>query len=512
MAGVIGIQGYKSSTGVEKLIVVYANDFHIWRPSFDDWIGQSVSVSSDTNKWRSTVFLDRAIFANGYTIVSAGVVSANDDTKSYDGTKWTNEYATGRIPLSLYAKQVGDRIYYGNLYFKQLATNYSSMVWFSDLADNKNITYGFEEGTSISGTVGTNRLSTTDPAIYFKTRNIKVGDPIYITSLNKTLYISSIETEKSLFLTENLTANVTGSSFWAGSNWLQVSQNDGDAITGFGDNSDNVLIFKRDSVYRYDRTSLRKIKGVPGTTSQESVVNIKDKTYYFHPTGIWECDGQTSRLISRPIQDYIDGIAVDEYIKIVSWVTGSSQETLRVSVGTISDVNNDISVTNCILDYDTTTQTWSPGNLPFKVTCATEFRESNVKSVFLGTDDGKVYQDNKGTSDNGDPIPWMVDTGFHFPAGPGREIEFEKFLIYARKGRGMQVRYKLYGTPDKKDKQWRGLNDVEDDVTEIKLKSKTEISNIGRGIAIQFTESSISQSPVIERVDIYYKDVTQRNL
>ena len=76
----------------------------------------------------------------------------------------------------------------------------------------------------------------------------------------------------------------------------------------------------------------------------------------------------------------------------------------------------------------------------------------------------------------------------------------------------MQVRYKLYGTPYKIDKQWRPLNDVENDVTEFILKGRSELDNKGRGIAIQFTESSDDKSPIIERVDLFWKPTTARSL
>ena len=508
----IGLQGLKTSTGFEKLIGVYGNDFHIWNPVLDTWTGQGVNVTSSVNKWRSAVFLDKAFFVNGWNITSPGVITPNDNSKRYDGSVWTDEIVTRAPPLAKYIHRVGDRMYLGSIYFPTRQELHSSWVWFTDLPDNNDITYGFVEGANLNGNKGDTRVFDSEPTIYFKTRGLKIGDPIFITGVDKTFYISEVQTENSLILTEPLPQDLSDEGYWAGSNYFQVSTNDGDEITGLGDNNDNVLIFKRDSLYRYDRISLRKIKGVLGTTSQESVVNIKDKTYYFHSTGIWECDGVTSRLISRPIQDYIDAVSSDMYPNIVAWVTGPSQETLRVFVGDLTDTDNNISLTNAILDYDTSNQAWSPGALPFKVTCATTFRESNTNNVLLGTDIGTVYQDNKGTSDNTAAIPWMIDTGFHFPAGPQIEIEFEKFQVHSKKGRGMQVRYKLYGTPYKIDKQWRPLNDVENDVTEFILKGRSEYDNKGRGIAIQFTESSDDKTPIIERIDIFFKPTTARSL
>jgi len=510
---ILGILGLTTSiTGLERLIAVYGNDFHVWDPALDIWLGQGIPVTSTTNKWRSAVFLDKAYFTNGWGFLGSAVVK-NDDSKRYDGTSWRNETQVNKMPLSKYVYQLGDRLYIANLYFPTSQLNFPSMVWYCNLPESGEITWGFEEGV-VSGVKGQRKLTAPVGSVYFKARGIKIGDPITFPTLSgkKEYNISEILNDKTVVLTEDLEDTLVNQPFWAGSNWFQVSQNDGDEVTGLGDNNDNLLAFKQDSLYRYDRSSLRKIKGVPGTTSQESVVNIKDKTYYFHPTGVWEHDGITSHLVSRPIQDYVDAVSPDMYPDVVAWPTGSSRETLRVLIGDVTDVDNGISLTNGILDFDTTNQAWSPGAMLTKFTCKTEFRESNDKNVFLGNTADEVYQDNTNTSDNGVVIPWMADTGFHFPAGPQVEIEFEKFLVYTKKGRGMQVRYKLYGTPWKIDKQWRPLNDIENEVTEYQLKGRSEYDNIGRGIAIQFTESSDDKTPVVERVDIFYKLTTQRGL
>ena len=124
MANIIGLSGFSKSDGTEKLIAVFGNDFHIWNSTLDRWDGQSISVTSSVNKWRSSVFLDKAFFVNGWRITSAGTIAVNDDTKRYDGTTWTNEYTNKRLPIALYVRQVKDRLYMANLYFKTLTQTF----------------------------------------------------------------------------------------------------------------------------------------------------------------------------------------------------------------------------------------------------------------------------------------------------------------------------------------------------------------------------------------------------
>lgn len=526
MADLLGVRGL-SFLGRERLIAAFVNGFHIYNSSLDRWDGMTVPISRAT-KVRSAVFLDKAYFTNGWRVVSAGSYEEGDDMKRYDGiatnlTAWRNETQINKTPLANYILNVGDKLYLANLYYKNIDEPYPSRVWFPDLPIENEITWGFEEGTTATGGNGGNVVRVSDTNnVYFKLRNIKIGDPIYfVGNATRVKYnISSIRDNFTLILTENLESTLTNAEFWAGSNWLDVAPNDGDIITGIGENNDRPLFFKRHSLWRYNQVSLARIKGVPGTTSQDSVVNIKEYTYYFHDTGIWRTDGTTAELISRPVQDYLDGMNVSNYTEVVAWRTGPSKEILRVFIGDIDNNEANLEVTNCFLDFDTALETWSVGRYPYKVTCITEFTESTERNIYLGVTEGndnRVYQDWQGNDDGGTAIELMADSGYHFPTNelirPLEEKEITKIQVHTKYGRGMQVKYRLYGTPWKKDLEWRGaLGDIENDVTEFLVKGKIEASNIGRGIALQFTHINSERPPQIEKVDIYYKPTTQRSL
>lgn len=518
MANVLGLQGLKTTNGRERLIAVFNNDYHRYNTNLNRWDGQGIPVSR-TTKVRSDVFLDKAYFTNGYRIISADNYELGDDMKRYDGTNWRNETVVNRTPLALYIKHVGDRLYLANLYFKTINQVFASRVWYCDLPKNNEITWGFEEGLNLTGAKGQRQVTIPFAEGYFKARNIKIGDPLTLisSSLAKNEYfISEIKSDFNLVLTTDLEDTLTNEDFFVGGNWFDVATNDNNVITGLGENNDRLLVFKQDSLFRFNpppSASLVKIKGVPGTTSQESVVNINEHTYYFHRTGIWRTNGVTAELLSRPIQDYIDAISPDSYSTCVAWRTGPNLEIYRVYVGNMTDIDNNISVTRGFIDFDTITEKVSIGNLPYGVTASTELVEGNNRVVYLGTDDDSVYLDNLGQTDGDIAIPFMIDTGFHFPAGPTVQVEFTRVHIHTRDGRGMQIRYKLYGTPWTKDKEWRGsLDDVSDEVTDILMKGRPEISNVGRGIAFQITSSATNRFPVIERIDIFWRPTTQRSL
>lgn len=517
MANILNIQSLRTSNGTNVLTAAYGNSFYTYDSSLDSWTSAGVPITSAVNRWRSTVFVDKAFYVNGYTVVSAGTITPNDDPKRYDGTTWSNEYHSKKMPLARYIHTIGEvsRVFIANLYYKAEAKAYPNRVWFCDLPKAGDITWGFEEGTNMSGTLGSTQVSVPAGNIRFKSRGIKIGDALTLPNdtTRKEYNVAEVITETQLILTEPLESTLSNVTFWVGSNYFDVVPDDGDEIFGLGDNNGLLLIFKRNSLWKYDRTSLRKIKGVPGTTSQESVVNIGPYTYYFADNGIWRTDGVGAEMISRPIQDYIDGISSDNFDKIQAWVTGSSLETLRVFVGDVANTDEGLIVTNCILDFDTAAEKWAPGRLADTIVARTEAIEGNERTVYIGNDAEKIHIDNMGNTDDGVPIEWMVDTGVHFPATPEVIAEISKILVFVKHGRAMSIRYKLYGIPFKTQKEWVGsLGDITDDVTEFMISGQPGKENTARGVGFQMTESGNEKGPSVERIVVFYRPSTLRSL
>jgi hypothetical protein len=491
------LHGFNRSDGINQLIAGFGNDINRFESGTMTWTGFSQPISS-TLRGSTATFLDATFWTNG-----------GQNNKRYNGLVWTDEVLTKKAPLAKYcfADPNLTRIYLGNISYN--GRSYASRVWYTDLPKDDDVTYGLEYGVDLVQYAGGATVKSN--SAYFVTRNVKTGDPFIISSgANVGEYrIASVDNESEVTLTRPLTAAAINSEYWCGSNFFDVVTNNNDVITGFGDNSDQLLVFKRNSLYRRSTSQTRKIKGAPGTTSFQSIVNIKDHTHYFHDTGIWRFNGINSELISRPIQDYIEGIDTDNYPKIVAWKVG---ETLRVFVGNVVNTAKGINVENCILDFDTITETWSPGSLPIFITASTTFLEDNVEYIYLGSDEGKVYLENTGTSDDGTPIPWMMDTGFHFPAGPEILVEFTRMIVYTENGRGIPVSYKLYGTPEVDEKQSSGLGDIENQITELEFKQEREEEVLGRGISVQLGIASTVDPPIIERIDLFYKPIMIRNL
>ena len=338
MSNILGIKNFIRSNASEKLLVAFDNDIGVLDGS-PDFVGQGRNLSAA--KMEFDVFLDYCIGVNGV-----------DRNQVYNGT-WFDGGARTRMPIANFVKTVGNKIYIANLTY--VGTNYKSRVWISDLSKNDDITWGYETGTNLAQTAGSSVVTSTNAG--FLTYNIKVGDPFFITTgTNAGQYtVNTIDSDQQITLVEAMKFTATGSTYWVGSNWFDARRNDGDTLQGLGENDSKLLVFKRESLFRYDEKELRRVKGAPGTTSHRSITNVRENTYYFHDTGIIRYDGLSTFLVSRPIQDWIDGISSSSYDSIVGW---KDEDILYMFVGDISNSAKGISLTNAILIYDTAAQAW----------------------------------------------------------------------------------------------------------------------------------------------------------
>ena len=491
MANILGIFGFNPSGGSDVLLAVYGND--IVNVSSGAGYGQNYL---STNRAEFEAFLDKAWVVNNQSVF-----------RFFDGSTWTKTGTQVRAPRATYIKRFKNKLYLGIVTIQ--GTTYNSRVWYSDLPANDTLTWGFETQTNLQQAVGSNIVNS--PGAQFKTYGIKVGDPLVIlTGPNaKTYFISSVLSETQLSLTENLLVSDPADTYWVGGNWFDVNTNDNDILTGFGENSDRLLVFKKESLHRYDGNSLRRIKGSPGTTTQRSVVTAGQYTYYFHNTGIYRTDAVTSQLISRPVQEYIDGITSTNFDDIVAWKL--DEDVVRFFLGNISNSKTGFTLNRCILDYDIPSQTWSPGQLPFNVLCATSWLESQARNLYLGTDQDEVYQDNTGNADGGTtPIPWNMETNWKFPYTTSVDTEFTRVQIFVRQGRNIKVRYKLYATPNAISKEWLPLGDTKESFTELKIPMDS--NRYGRGIKFLLSEYSANEGPIVEKIVFFSRPRTARTI
>jgi len=162
-----------------------------------------------------------------------------------------------------------------------------------------------------------------------------------------------------------------------------------------------VLIFKERSLKRWNGSStypddLCKY----GTSSFESVVLGKNTAFFFSSgysdsVGFYETNGETTRKISRPIQEIVDAISSNNYENIAGVSDG---EKVMWSIGNITF--DGITYSNAHVMYHIDTQTWTLLTFPTKYLAMSSYIDGSDLYLIAGDNDGQVIKLFTGLSDN----------------------------------------------------------------------------------------------------------------
>ena len=184
MANIVGLHGFNPSSGTSRLFAAYGNDI----VNVAAATGYGLNLNGNNVEFAS--FLDQVFMQNN----SARPKSYNTSTNT-----WTTQH-NPRTPRSKYIASYKNRLYLGNCQFtppdipldksgNQLA--FSSKVFYSDLYDGVNLTWGLEWGTNGQTNLplggGAQNLFAVRPngdQLYyqdFKGQNVKVGDPLFLS-------------------------------------------------------------------------------------------------------------------------------------------------------------------------------------------------------------------------------------------------------------------------------------------------------------------------------------------
>ena len=309
----------------------------------------------------------------------------------------------------------------------------------------------------------------------------------------------------------------SGTIAWDDSlNYFDVDQDDGDVIRALEVNADRLLIFKENSLHRYDTNTRYKVPGCPGTISQRSVQNIQGWTLYLHSTGLWGYDGTSSKLLSRRIKDIIEGIASKNLTNSCGWVKG---DHYYLYLGDINNTKTGLKIDNCLIDYDIAKNAFTWRSLEKDPTIFFDYRDdrsgvtyndagvsyndadvtysgiaSSEQRVYFGATDGAVYEFDKGKSYDGTDIGFFVETKDYYLDYPSKYKLLQKIQIYVNSGKGVQVQFKL------DDNNWKTLGKVDKTQTELIFPSATRCKRI----KFRISETSSRERFAFEGMEIFY--------
>jgi hypothetical protein len=496
---ILGAGSLNTSAGTNKLIAFAGTDAYIWDGG-SNWTAQSRAYTA-SQKFETERFLDQLFVVNGIT----------DAPENFNGSAWSTTTNVADMPKGKFIVEDKLRLYVFNVSIPQ-GGNYPSRFFYCDLPKNNVIQWGIETGADLASSATT--AVVTSAGSLFVTRGIKVGDPFFIVSGNNAgeYEVKTIDSETQITLTTNVTNTTSNQSFWVGGNWEDVARDNSDVGMGIGKNADRVLFFKRFSVHKWSKgvtdsdNTLIPVKGVPGTVSHRSIVNVRDFTLYWADSGLWQYDGNSAQLVSNPLQEVVEGIPAANLSTICGWSV--NDRIVKMFVGNVNNADTGLVINNCVVCYDVFSDAWWVEEYDDTINCSTRWVESSALKNFIFSNDGEIFQSESGNAYNGNAFPMEVETWFYWPIAPEVAVNFTRFKTYTQHGRGIQCEYKLaYFSAEggyRVDSEWRRLKPKYKTEDEQEWTMDEE-SNRASGYALKFYESSNTNArPVIERIAAFY--------
>lgn len=301
-------------------------------------------------------------------------------------------------------------------------------------------------------------------------------------------------------------------------NFFDVDTDNGDYITGLEVNASRLMVFKKNSLYLYDTNTLQQVPGCPGTVSQRTVKNIQGHTLYFHNTGLWDFSGSQSTLISRKIQDIVDGVNAKNLSNMCSIV---QNDHYYLYLGDINNINTGLIINKCLLDYNIAYQslTWRSlednplcfiyypdvsTNITYNQSTLT-YNDANTAyngqafsndKLFFGSDNGSVFQFNNSGQQNGQDIAIIIETKDYWLGYPAFFKLMQKVIVFNNySGQGRLI---IQARAD--DKDWVTLIPSTKDPLEYIFPKNF----LCRRVRFRILESSGGKPFAFEGLDIYF--------
>lgn len=181
--------------------------------------------------------------------------------------------------------------------------------------------------------------------------------------------------------------------------WLNrgINPNDGQKCTYAVRHRGRGILFKTESIYRYDGTNEPEAIITIGTHSWRSVVAQNARLYFHHPSGIYEMEVEPS-LISRPVEKFLKGMSSANWVNVASM---KDQYNVYFWIGdvTINDItafDYGKSYTDVVLVFNVFSRRWtvfSGWNIRMG------FYDDLTGDSFFGRASGKIVKANTGYSD-----------------------------------------------------------------------------------------------------------------
>jgi len=191
---------------------------------------------------------------------------------------------------------------------------------------------------------------------------------------------------------------------WPVLNFIDISPNDGDYITGVKQVGDYLVIAKQHSIWLLtgdvrSTFTVGRVHANKGAYSPRSLELVNDTLCFISDDGIYFSDFTQAVLISERVKKYWDGLNSRRFNQVACW---HANHKLYIAVPSANSLVNDK-----VIVYDSLRQCFV-GVIPnWNISCFAEFREGGKRiDLFGGSQKGQVSHLEVGYSDSGTAIPF----------------------------------------------------------------------------------------------------------
>ena len=263
----------------------------------------------------------------------------------------------------------------------------------------------------------------------------------------------------------------TGSITWDTTNdWITFD----DVIVGGGRVGDNMLVLCENSSYIFTNSDEKYQIGKIGCVSHESIAEYDKYTFFASNYGFYATDGTTPQKVSLPIQEIWDNIS---YANLSEIKTAILDDYVYVFVGNLTYPET---INNCLLEYDINQNDWNVIELGTSGKSLHTFVGSSGKKLFLGDNNGKIFQMFTSGQQNAVDFPSVLETHWFYGSSPKFLDDYFELWVYGDDYPSISVSVKL----DDENAKWEPVGSVEGSTDFVSFKK--------RGYRIKFRLQEIS--------------------
>ena len=405
---ILGLHNYRDSLGSVNKLFAVVNDSADTNADIYDVVAGTKSLADDTAslKARFLSYLNACLRLNG-----------TDDPAYYNGTSWQTsptgaaftaattdiitDVAHGLLDGDIVVLTTTDTLPAG----LSLETNY----YVRDKADDTFKVALTSGGTAVDITdtgAGTHTWAYWDP---FDVANIPTGAK-YAVEFRDRVYVAGMSTDPDRVDYSGIADSTTRDISWSTDNGFIIFEQEdgGGGITGLAKVPNYLLVFKKRTLKRYDGSSAYPEDMInQGAPSQEAIAVAQGKCFWVNENGAWATTGGEPKNIGTYTVDAI--IKSCSATNLANVASGTDEEHVFWSFASVT--MNGETYTNVVIKYNIFQNTWDIRQYPTLPRAYAKYVDSS-DNVFLtaGDDDGNVLKMDTGTTDNGTPVYYSLET------------------------------------------------------------------------------------------------------